>query len=138
MASTKVSEPVSVQAAEKTGKANVVAVTGWLVPGAGYFLVRRWVRGTLVFVCIIAMFVLGLAMQGQLYGPNARDLLDLLGWIGDLSSGLLYWISRAVGWGAGNQFTVMGDYGTKFLVAAGLLNLLTASDARDIALGRKS
>ncbi len=40
-------------------------IAGWLVPGAGHFLLGKWIRGTLLAVSIIAMFALGLAMQGN-------------------------------------------------------------------------
>jgi hypothetical protein len=58
-------------------------IAGWLVPGAGHFLQGKWVRGTLLAVSIIAMFVLGLAMQGKLY-ISVQDILDMLGVAGDL------------------------------------------------------
>ena len=42
-------------------------IAGWLVPGAGHFLLRKWGRGTLLAISIIALFALGLAMDGKLY-----------------------------------------------------------------------
>lgn len=114
-----------------------VMAAGWAVPGLGYFLNRKWIRGVLILVCVVGMFWLGLALQGQIYGFNTGDPLDILGWIGDICAGALYFITRAVGAGGGNAYSVMGDYGTKFLIAAGLLNLLAASDARDVYLGKK-
>lgn len=114
-----------------------IVLLGWLLPGMGYFLARKWVRGSLVFVCVIGMFCLGLAMHGKVFGFNTSNILDMLGWIGDLCAGALYFITRLVGGGVGNSYSVIGDYGTNFLIAAGLLNLLAASDARDVVLGRK-
>lgn len=111
---------------------------GWLFPGMGYFLRGKWVRGALVFLSVVGMFGLGLALRGQVYAFNTGDILDMLGWVGDICAGALYFIARmVVGATAGNAFSVMGDYGTKFLIAAGLLNLLAAADARDVSLGRK-
>ncbi|HVA63571.1 MAG TPA: DUF6677 family protein [Terriglobales bacterium] len=114
-----------------------VVALGWLFPGMGYFVNRKWVRGALVLVSVAGMFGLGLALKGQIYGFNTGDVLDILGWVGDICAGALYFLTRALGAGAGNPFTVMGDYGTKFLIAAGLLNLLAAADARDVYLGKK-
>lgn len=114
-----------------------VVAAGWLFPGLGYFLNRKWIRGGLVFASVIGMFGLGLAMHGQTYAFNTGDVLAILGWIGDICAGLLYFVTRALGLGVGNPYTVMGDYGTKFLIAAGLLNLLAAADARDVFLGKK-
>lgn len=119
------------------GGAYWVVFLGWLLPGAGYFVQRKWIRGGLVLLAVAGMFLLGLALAGQLYGPNTGDVLDMLGFVGDLCAGALYFVTRTLGGGAGNPFIVMGDYGTKFMIAAGLLNLLAAVDARDLALGRK-
>jgi hypothetical protein len=112
-------------------------IAGWLVPGAGHFLLGKWVRGALVAVAILAMFVMGLAMQGQLY-TSAQDILALLGVAGDLGSGVLYFISRSMGWGSQPVQTTVADYGTKFIVVAGLLNIIAAVDAHNLRTGRKS
>ncbi|MGA2752594.1 MAG: DUF6677 family protein [Terracidiphilus sp.] len=112
-------------------------IAGWLVPGAGHFLLGKWVRGALLAVSIIAMFALGLAMQGKLY-TSAQDILDMLGVAGDLGAGLLYFLSRAAGWGGQPVQTTVADYGTKFIVVAGLLNIIAAVDAHNLRTGRKS
>lgn len=121
----------------QVNRAMMFAVLTWLVPGLGYFLLKKWIRGSLVAVSVLGMFFIGLLLQGHLYGFNLGDILDILGWIGDFCNGALYFVSRLLGGGAGNPFTVMGDYGTKFLIASGLLNILAAADVRDLALGRK-
>jgi TM2 domain-containing membrane protein YozV len=72
-------------------------IAGWLVPGAGHFLLGKWIRGTLLAVSIVAMFALGLAMQGKLY-TSAQDILGILGVAGDLGSGLLYWSAARRAW----------------------------------------
>ena len=79
-------------------------IAGWLVPGAGHFLLRKWGRGALLALSILGMFAIGIAMQGKLYA-GAHDILDLLGLVGDLGNGLLYFVSRAAGWGA-DQVTI--------------------------------
>jgi len=111
-------------------------IAGWLVPGAGHFLLGKWVRGALLAVSILAMFVMGLAMQGKLY-TGAQDILELLGMAGDLGSGLLYFVGRAAGWGGQPVETTIADYGTKFIVVAGLLNVIAAVDAHNLRTGRK-
>lgn len=115
----------------------VAPAVGWLIPGAGHMIQKRWIRGGLLFVCIVAMFWLGLAMQGKVYVPNTGDLLDMLGFIGDLGAGGLYIISRGAGWGQSAIANAVADYGTKFIVVAGLLNVIAAVDAHHIALGKK-
>lgn len=113
-------------------------LAGWLIPGAGHLLSRRWVRGGLLFAAIGLMFILGLLMQGKLYTPNPSDPLVLLGFIGDLGSGLLYMGGRFFGAGQTPVQVVTADYGTKFIVVAGLLNVIAAVDAHNIKIGRKS
>jgi hypothetical protein len=112
-------------------------IAGWLVPGAGHFLLRKWWRGTLLAISIICMFALGLAMQGRLYS-NAHDILEMLGLLGDLGSGLLYIIGRAMGLGGESVQLTVADWGTRFIVVAGLLNIISAVDAHNLRTGRKS
>jgi len=113
-------------------------IVGWLLPGAGHFLVKRPFRGLLLFLSITSMFVLGVAMQGKLYAPNAGEILNILGFVGDLGSGLLYIVAKSLDYGRGAVQIATADYGTKFAVVAGLLNFIAAIDAHNIGLGRKS
>jgi hypothetical protein len=111
-------------------------IAGWLIPGAGHFLLGKWVRGALLAASIVAMFVLGIAMQGKVYA-NAHDILDILSTIGDLGNGLLYIVTRILGLGAEAEQVTTADYGTRFIVVAGLLNVIAAVDAHNIRTGRK-
>lgn len=112
-------------------------IAGWLIPGAGHLMLKRWGRGVVILGCITCMFILGILMQGKLYAPNAADLLDLLGFLGDLGTGLLYLVAHGIGLGQAPVQVVTADYGAKFVVVAGLLNLISAVDAHNIAVGRK-
>jgi hypothetical protein len=112
-------------------------IAGWLVPGAGHFLLRKWGRGTLLATSIIALYAPGLAMDGKLY-TSAQDILDLLGLAGDLGNGLMYFVGRLIGAGGDPiQFTT-AEYGTKFIEFAGLLNVIAAIDAHNLRTGRKA
>jgi hypothetical protein len=113
-------------------------ILGWLVPGAGHVLTGRWVRGLLIFVSIASMFWLGVAMQGKLYAPNTGDVLDMLGFAGDLGNGLFYALGRILDLGHGAVEIATADYGTKFIVVAGLLNFIAAVDAHNLRIGRKA
>ena len=115
----------------------VAPLAGWLIPGAGHLIQKRWVRGLLIFVSVTLMFFCGLGMKGKVYGFNLGDLLDMLGFVGDFGNGLLYFIARTMDWGEGAIFRATADYGTKFLVCAGLLNVIAAIDAHHIAIGKK-
>ncbi len=111
-------------------------ILGWLVPGGGHLLLRRPIRAALIFISVVTMFFLGIAMQGKLYG-GAKDILDLLGLAGDLGSGLCFALSKLLGWGADSVQVTTADYGTRFMVMAGLLNVMAAVDAHNLSIGRK-
>lgn len=115
----------------------IAPVAGWLVPGAGHLIQRRWIRGLLLMVSVVAMFVIGILMEGKVYGLNGGDLLDMLGFVGDLGAGTLYFVTRMMDWGHGAIQLASADYGTKFIIVAGLLNVISAVDAYDIAIGKK-
>jgi hypothetical protein len=110
---------------------------GWLVPGAGHLVTRHWTRALLLFLAITLMFALGIAMQAKVYVPNTGDPLDMLGFCGDVGTGLLYFIARIFSLGQPTVQLVTADYGTKFVVVAGLLNFIAAVDAHNLRIGRK-
>ena len=112
-------------------------IAGWLVPGAGHFVLRKWGRGILLALAILSMFSLGIAMEGKVY-TSASDILDILGFVGDLGNGLLYIASRVLGLGANAVQVTTADYGTRFIVVAGLLNVIAAVDAHNMRTGRKT
>ncbi len=127
--------------ASQTQPLNMMAVLapalGWLIPGAGHMIQKRWIRGGLLFVSIATLFLLGLAMQGRIYKANGGDILDILGFIGDFGAGALYIITLAADWGQGAIAFATADYGTKFMIVAGLLNFIAVADAYHIAIGKK-
>lgn len=116
----------------------LVLLAGWLVPGAGHLLLGKWVRALLLFASVLGMYLVGLGLAGKIYTPNTGDMLDILGFLGQLGSGLLYAIARIFGLGATSVVNTLADYGTKFLVVGGLLNVIAAVDAHSLANGRKA
>lgn len=123
---------------EKSSLPAIVLLAGWLVPGLGHLLLGKWVRALLLFAAIVTMYAVGVAMASKVYLPNTGDILDLLGFIAQLGTGLLYVLTRITGWGAASIVNVFADWGTKFFVCAGLLNLIAAVDAHSLANGRKA
>ena len=115
----------------------IAPIVGWLVPGAGHILLKRYVRGALLLVSVLAMFLVGLGMNGRIYKPNGGDILDMLGFVGDVGSGILYFLARLMDWGSAMPANAAADYGKTFLIVAGLLNFIAAADAHHIALGKK-
>jgi Family of unknown function (DUF6677) len=133
---TKPAEPLA-QASPITPMSVVAPAIAWLIPGAGHLIQKRWVRGALLMLSIVAMFLLGLAMEGRVYKPNGGDILDMLGFVGNVGGGGLYILTRALDWGHGAIAHATADYGTKFLIVAGLLNFIAVADAYHIAIGKK-
>jgi hypothetical protein len=115
----------------------IAPAVGWLIPGAGHMIQRRWIRGALLLISIATLFVLGLLMQGRIYKANGGDILDILGFVGDVGSGGLYIVTMAKDWGQGAIAFATADYGTKFMIVAGLLNFIAVADAYHIAVGKK-
>jgi hypothetical protein len=114
---------------------------GWIIPGGGHFLLGKRGRGLLLLASVTLMFLIGLAMRGSMFHPESGDLLTTLinygGFVGDLASGGLYLLSAMLGYDQVDAAGHVHDYGTKFLVTAGLLNILAMVDAFEIAAGRK-
>ena len=120
-----------------TTMAVVAPIVGWLIPGAGHILLKRYVRGLLLFISVAAMFAIGLGMNGRIYKPNGGDILDILGFVGDVGAGAFYFLARIMDWGNVMAANAAADYGKTFLIVAGLLNFIAAADAHHIALGKK-
>jgi hypothetical protein len=114
---------------------------GWLIPGGGHFLLKRTGRGIVLLAAITSMFLCGVMMRGAMFQPQSGDLLTVLinngGFVGDICSGILYLLCVWLGYAQPDVAGHVHDYGTKFLVTAGLLNLLAMVDAFEIAAGRK-
>ncbi len=114
-----------------------LCAAAWAVPGLGHLMLGRRGRGLVLFGAIMAMFSFGLAMKGEFFSFHSSSYLQMLGFLGELCVGLMLPAATFFGYSGGDPFFVSADYGTAFLVAAGMLNLLTVLDAYDIALGRK-
>jgi hypothetical protein len=123
------------------GKWLPAVALAWIIPGGGHLLLKRRARGGLIAACVAAMFLLGLMMRGALFSPQSGDLLTTViywgGFLGNLMSGILYFLTVWMGYAQPDVAGHVHDYGTKFLVGAGLLNVLGMVDAFEIATGKK-
>ena len=129
-------EAVSGEAARAEFPAAPV-VAACLVPGGGHFWLRRWGRGAILFGTVGAMFAAGLLMEGRFFRLQPSNPVELLGFLGDLCAGLLFVAAKLTGYEGVASGSPIVDYGTKFLLVAGLLNVLCVLDAYDIAVGNK-
>lgn len=118
-----------------------IVLLAWLVPGGGHFYLKRTSRALLLCGSICLTFLFGILMRGAMFKPMTGDLLTTLiycgGFVGDLSSGVLYLLTVWLGYDQPEVAGHVHDYGTKFLVAAGLMNILAMVDAYEIAVGKK-
>ena len=121
----------------QSGGLVLLCLASWVVPGAGHLWLGRREKGFIFLVALPMMFAIGLALQGRLFPFQMADILVCLEAIADVSIGLPYFIASALGFGTGDVRAVTYEYGNAFLIVAGLLNLLVAIDAYDIARGRK-
>ena len=126
-------------AAEETqsGALVLLCIASWALPGVGHLWLGRRSKGLVLLVALPLMFAIGLVIRGRLFPFDLSDPLVALAAVADLGIGLTYFIASGLGYGAGDVRAVTYEYGNAFLIVAGLLNLLVAIDAFDVALGRK-
>ncbi|MDQ6666233.1 MAG: hypothetical protein M3Z23_17785 [Acidobacteriota bacterium] len=120
----------------------VPVLLSWVIPGGGHFFLKRRGRALMLLASVALMFFAGLAMRGAMFKPQRSDLLTTLinygGFVSDLATGSLYFLATTMGYSQADVAGHVHDYGTKFLVTAGLLNILAMVDCYEIAAGRKS
>jgi hypothetical protein len=114
----------------------------WLIPGAGHFILKKTGRGALIFGSILLMFLFGLFMRGMMFTPEKgldylTTLINYGGFICNLAAGAMYLLTAMFGYAQPDMPGDVHDYGTKFLVTAGLLNILAMVDVWEIATGKK-
>jgi uncharacterized protein DUF6677 len=121
----------------KTGQLVWLCFAAWLIPGCGHYILAKKGRALILGTAIIVMFLFGLAMRGEFYAAQLGEFLKSLGFFGELCVGAAMPVAAFFGYSGGDPFFLSSDYGTAFLVTAGMLNVLTILDAYDIAMGRK-
>ena len=137
----------------------LACVLAWLLPGAGHFYLGRRAKG-LVFLCIVLItFLTGLALNGRVYLATADQPLSYLATFANLALGPLDLIGRQLSYERiiyvfpretdrmlyqdildrtrARILAVTHEYGTTFILTAGLMNILLILDAFDIGIGRK-
>jgi hypothetical protein len=115
----------------------LIVALGWLIPGAGHLLLGRRGRAAIIFFTVLVTFIAGILLRGPLFQPGGPgDVLSRLiqygGFIGDLATGLPYLLVRWLGYFPPDLAGHNPDYGSKLIVAAGLLNILAMVDAYEI------
>lgn len=128
-------------------RALAVSLLAWLLPGFGHLVLGRWLRGLAFGLLVGATAAVGVALRGRLYwfgygvsaapiDPTTSPESPLLIAAASVVSIGLGLPAAALRWVAGYQGDVTApgyEYGTAFLLTAGLMNLLLVFDAWDEA-----
>jgi len=123
--------------APSSGRAFGLALLAWLVPAAGHLALRRTGRAALFAGLVAVALVVGAGLEGNLYRPVPGQPLSYLATLGAMGAGGPYFFLR-YGLGYQGDATAAGyEYGTAFLLSAGLMNLLLVLDVWDLARQRK-
>jgi TM2 domain-containing membrane protein YozV len=115
----------------------LASLVGWIVPGAGHFLLGHRVRGLVFFLLITFSLVFGLILRGKIYVVERDKPMTYAGVFANLGLGPVYFILRATELGRGKPDAPTFGYGKTFITTAGLMNILLLLDAFDISMGRK-
>jgi len=124
--------------AKREAIAYFIAVAAWLVPGLGHALLKMWGRAVMCFLTVGLLVVLGAGMRGNVFTSSGNDAFDTLGFLADMGTGTFYFVARSIEATGADVSHARGDYGTRFLATAGVLNLLAALHSFEAARGRKA
>ena len=126
-------------AAERAPSVNptLVSIVSWVLPGAGHLWLGRRQKGLIFLVALPLMFAVGLLLKGRLFPFEPSQPLVALAALAGLGNGLPFFIAKLLDAGQGVVTAASYEYGNTFVIVAGLLNMLVALDAYDVALGRK-
>jgi hypothetical protein len=123
-----------------------LGAVGWLLPGGGYLLTRRYAQFAAAFGLICGAFLAGIALQGgslwiqpgELEGVDGfTALVAQAGVAGKALAGAPYLLARVF---YRSQTYLQGrlhEYGTTLLLCAGIMNLLALADAFELREGNE-
>jgi hypothetical protein len=77
-------------------------------------------------------------MRGGVFGGDAADMFDRLGFFADLGTGGFYFLAHAIQRAGPDVAHASGDYGTRMFATAGMLNFLTVLEAYEIGRRRRT
>ncbi len=151
-------KPPEVEGKKPPGQIAAACLFAWAIPGAGHFYFGKKVRAAVFFGLVLTTFVLGLVQGGKMYLVDRSQPLSYLATFANLALGPLDIVGREVVYDR-LVYRMPGDngpearrllnltrerirqetyeYGTTFLLTAGLMNILLILDVFDIGIGRK-
>ncbi|MGE0816829.1 MAG: DUF6677 family protein [Vicinamibacterales bacterium] len=113
------------------------AALAWVVPGAAHLVLGKRQKGVIFLLAIPCMFAIGLALDGRIFPFDLTQPLAALAAVAARGVGALGLAAGWLGFGKGVVTAASYEYGNTFIIVAGLLNMLVALDAFDVASGRK-
>lgn len=128
----------SVTDSRRHNMAIAVGLAGWVLPGLGHALQKMWGRALACFLTVGTLVFVGAGMRGNLFTSDGGDAFASLGYLADVGTGSFYLLAKSLESSGPDVSHADGDYGTRFLATAGVLNLLAALHAYEAARGRKA
>ncbi len=114
----------------------LVALAGWIVPGAGYWLIGQRGRALAVGITIILMFIAGLFIGGlkAVDAPNAFTMQAILNkpwFIGQILAGPMTLATHylAGAWKVDYSHARIYEIAVLYTAIAGMLNLMAIIDS---------
>jgi hypothetical protein len=114
-----------------------IAMAAWIMPGLGHALLRRWPRALGFFLGAAGLAIAGCELRGEIFSWHSGGTFGSLGFIADAGLGVFYFAARMIEAGGPDISRAAGDYGTRFIAAAGIVNLLGVLDAYGVASGKR-
>lgn len=115
----------------------LLCAAGWLVPGAGHFMLGKTGKAAAFFLLLTAMYVIGLAIGGRLFPFGFAEPLVFLAALAEWTVALPRLAALVGGFGQGQVTSATYEYGNTFVIVSGLMNALVLLDVYDRATGRK-
>ncbi len=136
--STSTYPPPAIDHRRRDAFALAIAAAAWILPGLGHALLKMWGRALVCFSTVALLVILGAGMRGNIFSRNGEDAFAKLGYVADLGAGSFYFVARALETNGPDVSHANGDYGTRLLATAGVLNMLAALHAYGVMRARKA
>jgi hypothetical protein len=119
-------------------KGIMIGFWGWLIPGAGYWIVGRKTKALLVFVMLTLLFIWGMMLHGEIVLPildtksTEFNLVNILVFILGIGNGIMTLLNLLPSIGQGQIIASTYEVGTLFMVVSGAMNVFFAYHAWDL------
>jgi TM2 domain-containing membrane protein YozV len=142
------------------GRTATACALAWVIPGAGHFYLGKRVKSIIFFAVVTLTFMFGLAMDGRVYLASPDQPLSYLATFANLGVGPMDLIGRRASYDRilfrfpdemdhalyqeildrtrKKILAPTHEYGTTFILTAGLMNILLILDVFDTGIGRKT